>query len=480
MSDETSIFWFRQDLRLGDNAALTAALGSSRRVIPLYIWSPGEEGRWLPGVRSRWWLYQSLSNLSASLEAMGLRLIIRNGPAAAVLDSLVRETGASALYLNKRYEPAAAGRDLELMTGLAARGVESYPFNDTTLFDPEAVRNQAGGPFKVFTPFWRHLLSLDDPGWTIPKPRRGSGTGSWPAGLPLSRLDLLKDPARNPSGGWSPGEQGALKALKRFLSEPSSNYARDRDRPDEAGTSRLSPHLHFGEISPRRIWHEVRKTEEGSAPPGAEAFLRQLAWREFSYHLLHHFPGTAEEPWRRQYGSFPWRDDRDGFRRWSEGATGYPIVDAGMRELLETGWMHNRVRLITASFLTKHLLIHWLEGSGWFWSQLVDADLANNTMGWQWTAGCGADAAPYFRIFNPVQQGRRHDPDGGYVRRWLPELAGLPARYIHAPWTAPAAVLAESKVNLGHSYPKPMVDHAEARRRALAAYRQILSPPSSP
>jgi deoxyribodipyrimidine photo-lyase len=362
---------------------------------------------------------------------------------------------------------------------LSERNVKTRQFNGSLLFSPTQVETQQGGPYKVFTPFWRQCLAEPEPGEPLPPPAKLPAPSTWPSTLSLDDLDL--EPALNWTEGlaeaWEPGEAGAGAELERFLDEALHAYATDRDRPDRRGTSRLSPYLHFGEISPRTIWHAVKEhaaVREGRGlVKGAESYLREVGWREFAHHLLHHFPDTVEEPLRPEFSDFPWADDEEALMAWQRGQTGFPIVDAGMRELWATGWMHNRVRMIVGSFLVKDLLIPWQEGARWFWDTLVDADLANNTLGWQWVAGCGADAAPYFRVFNPILQGKKYDPDGAYVSRWVPELAGLPVRWIHEPWNASAEILEEAGVELGSSYPHPLVDHGEARDRALEAYSLI-------
>jgi deoxyribodipyrimidine photo-lyase len=343
------------------------------------------------------------------------------------------------------------------------------------LYEPGEILNSSGKPFQVFTPFWNACCSGPEPAAPLLRPKRLAAPGGWPRSLALDELDLEPkvDWASGIRAAWTPGEKGAHDLLRRFVRESLLDYSDQRDRPYVPGTSRLSPHLRFGEISPRQIWHGVygglNSKRTRTSMKAVEPFLRQLGWREFSYHLLHHLPHTTDEPLRSDFAAFPWRTDEAALKAWQRGQTGYPLVDAGMRELWATGWMHNRVRMVVASFLVKDLLIPWQEGARWFWDTLVDADLANNTMGWQWTAGCGADAAPYFRVFNPVGQGERFDAKGDYVRRWVPELAKLPPAWIHRPWEAPAAVLAEAGIVLGKTYPKRIVVHAEARERALAA-----------
>lgn len=466
------IVWFRQDLRLRDNPALAHAVASDAPIVPVFIWAPDEEGAWAPGAASRWWLRQSLAGFDGALRGHGSRLILRHGPTLPALRALLRETGATAVVWNRRYEPASIARDTEVKQALLDQGIDARSFNGALLHAPNAVANQSGRPFQVFTPFWKHVGALrvrdelHGPGGTLPEPAR------WPASEPLDAFGLK--PAipwdQEFPDHWQPGEVGAQAALARFLGEDLAGYAVERDRPDRRGTSRLSPHLHYGEIGPVQVWHAVRRAGGG---PGAEVFLKELGWREFAHHLLFHFPHTSDQPLRPEFARFPWSDDRTGLRAWQRGRTGYPIVDAGMRELWNTGWMHNRVRMIVASFLVKHLRVHWLEGARWFWDTLVDADLAANTLGWQWSAGCGADAAPYFRVFNPILQGAKFDPDGAYVRRHVPELARMPAAHIHAPWEAPAHVLRSAGVELGRTYPRPCVEHKPAREAALAAFAEL-------
>jgi len=474
-----TIVWFRQDLRLQDNPALAAAQRNGGAVLPVYILDETGEGDWPAGGASRWWLHHSLASLDASLRARGSRLLLAKGESRAVLRSLVKQTGAGAVYWNRRYEPGRLARDKTLKADLAASGLDVESFNAALLFEPHTVKNKAGGPFQVFTPFWRHCLTLP-----VDVPVRlpagdFSAPVRWPASLELAALKLL--PTIKWAGGlaaaWEPGEAAALKRLKKFTAGAMTDYAEQRDRPDTAGTSALSPYLHFGEIGPRQVWAAVRTRSKDSgvfpASRGGQVFLSEVGWREFAYHLLFYFPRTPGEPLHKEFAAFPWRKDAGQLRAWQQGRTGYPMVDAGMRQLWATGWMHNRVRMIVASFLVKHLQLSWQEGAAWFWDTLVDADLASNTLGWQWSAGCGADAAPYFRIFNPLLQGAKFDPEGNYVRHWVPELAKLPAEFIHQPWEAPLHVLAEAGVGLGREYPQPMVDHGEARAAALTALKSI-------
>lgn len=473
-----SIVWFRQDLRLADNPALLAAAHRGGPVIPVFIWAPEEEGNWPAGAASRWWLHQSLEQLDKSLRQLGSRLIIRRGPSLDALQKLLRSTASSAVFWNRRHEPAAIERDSLLVARLQEDGFTVESYGSSLLFEPETVQTKEGKPYRVFTPFWRACLEQPIPAAPENRPARLRGPRRWPANLALSELALEPkiDWAKGIRSSWRPGEKGAGERLDHFLDSALSEYAKERNRPDMAGTSRLSPHLHWGEISVRQIWSALHGKLAGRridrAPEGIRVFASELGWREFAHHLLYHFPDTPEQPLRKEFARFPWRNDRDDLRAWQRGRTGYPVVDAGMRELWHTGWMHNRVRMIVASFLVKDLLIPWQEGARWFWDTLVDADLANNTLGWQWTAGSGADAAPYFRVFNPTSQGEKFDPEGAYVRRWLPELSELSTQWIHNPWEAPRNVLDKAGVELGKTYPRPIVDHPEARSRALEALRQ--------
>jgi len=481
MIDSSSIVWFRLDLRLADNPALQAAIKRGGTIVPVFIHAPEEEAPWQPGGTSRWWLHQSLKSLDESLHAAGSRLLIRRGSTRETLHELVKEAGATAVFWNRRYEPAVIARDTKIKDSLRAVGVEAASFNAALLHEPWTIENQSGKPFQVFTPFWKHCLTKPDPAEPLAAPRKLNAPGKWPKSLTLDELEL--EPKINWAAGlraaWQPGEPGATTSLRGFLAKAFDNYADQRNRPDITGTSRLSPHLHFGEISPRQIWHGLARmaakrglpTEKWRGSP----FLAEVGWREFAHHLLFHFPHTPTEPLRADFKRFPWRKDAAFLKAWQKGRTGYPIVDAGMRELWTTGWMHNRVRMIVASFLVKDLLISWQEGAKWFWDTLVDADLAQNTLGWQWTAGCGADAAPYFRVFNPISQGKKFDPQGGYVRKWCPELAKLPDEWLHRPWETPADLLAGASVQLDRTYPCPIVSHAIAREVALEAFAKIKS-----
>ena len=467
----TTIVWFRRDLRLGDNPALAAALAHGGPVVCVYVHAPEEEGAWQPGAASHWWLHHALRALDGDLRRRGASLVVRRGPTASALLALATESGATRIAWNRLYEPAVAARDAALKQSLRAAGLECDSHKAALLFEPWELQTGAGGPYRVFTPFWRVARSRLDPGPVLPTPLRLPGVAGL-ASMAIEDLGLLPR-IRWDAGmqqAWTPGEAGANEGLAQFLDDALADYAGERDRPDRAGTSRLSPHLHFGEISPRQVAAAIAARGQ---PARGEPYLRQLGWREFSHHLLFHYPLTPDAPLNPQFAHFPWAaSDAALLAAWQRGRTGVPLVDAGMRELWTTGWMHNRVRMVVASFLCKNLLMHWHEGARWFWDTLVDADLANNTQGWQWTAGCGADAAPYFRIFNPVSQGERFDPRGDYVRRWLPELARVPAAALHAPWTLRPVDQAAAGID-GTPWARPIVDLAQSRAAALDAYQRM-------
>jgi deoxyribodipyrimidine photo-lyase len=447
-------------------------------VIPVFVWSPEEESGWPPGAAACWWIHHSLTSLADDLRRRGSRLVFHRGSVVESLRELCRETGAGRIVFHRRYEPAACAQEEKVLTAFpphAANGPRAERHASALLFEPGEITTKEGRPYQVFTPFWKACLARPAPATPLPAPRTVPGPTRWPRSLDLADLGL--EPKIDWTAGlrdaWQPGEAGAKTQLAAFLDTALAAYPQDRNRPDHPGSSRLSPHLHHGEISPRQVWHGVRDhAARGRAPgllAGAEEYLREIGWREFAHHLLVHFPHTVDRPLRAEFAAFPWARNRTGLRAWQRGRTGYPIVDAGMRELWSTGWMHNRVRMVAASFLVKDLLLAWIEGARWFWDTLVDADLANNTLGWQWTAGCGADAAPYFRIFNPVAQGERFDPDGAYVRRWVSELASLPTDRIHRPGDNITSTRGPAGARIGKTYPVPIVDHAAARARALAA-----------
>ncbi len=464
-----ALVWFRNDLRLADNPALQAALDEGYTPIPIYIHAPDEEGAWAPGAASDAWRHRSLAALDTDLRKRGTRLRMFAGPSLPTLQTLVLSCDAEAVFWNRRYEPAIEKRDAAIKKTLRGQGCRADSFNGSLLFEPWELRSKVAGPYKVFTPFWRTALTSLRLRATMEAPTKLEEVDAGPDGVTLEALKLAP-PLQWDAGfwvWWTPGEAGALEAIEVFIDGALRGYRSGRDRPDRTGTSRLSPHLHFGEIAP---WRVVAMLEEARGLANAadiDAYIRELGWREFAHHLLHHLPETTHSNLNPRFDGFKWaRPDPAMLEAWQRGRTGVPVVDAGMRELWQTGWMHNRVRMIVGSYLCKHMRYHWIEGARWFWHTLVDADLANNTLGWQWIAGTGADASPYFRVFNPVTQAEKFDPDGEYIARWVPELAQLPLPARFAPWTDP-----EGAATLAPGYPaRPIVDLAKGRDAALAAY----------
>jgi len=472
-----AIWWLRRDLRLHDNPALRAAVDRAGEVIPVFIWAPDEDEEWGPGGAQHWWLHQSLKALDQSLRRLDSRLVLRQGGSLTELRSLLRETRATGVFWNRLYEPAAIKRDTEIREALRADGHQAESFNAGLLYEPWTQATLKGDPYRVFTPFWKSCLKGPEPAAPEAAPQAMPTVSSWPDGIELDALDLMprRDWYRGLGEAWTPGEAAGLARLEQFLDDGLAQYHEKRDYPAVDGVSRLSPYLHFGELSPRTAWQatSARRADSG-CERGGEAFVRELGWREFAHHVLFHFPQTPTRPMDQRFEVFPWRDDPGGWLgAWQRGHTGIPIVDAGMRQLWQTGWMHNRVRMIVASFLVKNLRLDWRHGARWFWDTLVDADLASNTMGWQWSAGSGADAAPYFRIFNPVLQGEKFDPDGGYVRTYVPEVRKLPPRFVHKPWAMPVAEQAKLGFEIGVVYPEPLVDLKTSREEALAAFKAL-------
>ena len=467
-----ALVWFRQDLRLADNPALHAAAASGLPVLAVFIHDDAVAGDWRPGPASRWWLNGSLANLN---EALGGRLLELHGDPRVLIPDLVRGSNIDSVFWNRCIEPWRADYEASIKDQLLESDIGVHTYNGSLLWDPPTINKPDGTPYRVFTPYYRRgcLENGIPPRKPLPAPENlelvspaefpRSDDSDEPAGFTPPDID---------SSLWDPGEQGASQALDRFLREAVQRYDRQRDIPGVAGTSRLSPHLHFGEISPNQVWYAVHEhCANGGLSDDADRYLSEIGWREFSNYLLYHNPNLPDTNLQRRFDRFPWGVDDAKLKAWQQGETGFPIVDAGMRELATTGYMHNRVRMLTASFLVKNLLTDWRQGARWFWDHLVDADLANNSASWQWVAGCGADAAPYFRIFNPVTQGKKFDPDGTYVRRFVPELADLPDKYIQNPFDAPPAVLEQAGVRLGDTYPEPIADLSQSRQAALDAYR---------
>lgn len=474
MPEAPTILWFRKDLRLADNSALEAAIAAGGPVIPVYIWAPEEAGTWAPGGASRWWLHQALASLSGELRVRSGELILREGNSLDELRDIIEETGAKRVYWNRRYESPLRELDAEIKRSLREEGIEVESFNSSLLNEPHTASTGSDQPYKVYTPYWKKVKDRPLPDLAKPDLDQLRFPKSFPESVELDTLGLL------PSIPWDEGfykkwdvsEKAALQRLDAFVESPIQDYAEDRDRPDVEGTSCLSPYLHWGQIGPRQIAHKLKEATD-LTNKGPQVYLKEVYWREFAYNVLYHFPHTPDKPLREEYASFPWEHDAATIKAWQRGRTGYPIVDAGMRQLWETGWMHNRVRMIVSSLLVKHLLHDWHEGAKWFWDTLVDADLASNTLGWQWSGGCGADAAPYFRVFNPIIQGKKFDPEGDYVKKYVPELKDLDAEFIHTPWEAPSHVLKRAGLSLGEDYPEPIIEHKKGRDRALAALDQF-------
>ncbi|MCM2293595.1 DNA photolyase family protein [Allorhizobium sp. BGMRC 0089] len=470
------LLWFRKDLRLADNRALQAAIATATPVIPVYIHEPADTGTGPMGQAQAWWLHHSLESLDRSLQKHGLNLVLKSGKADQVLEDLIERTGADTIHWNRRYDPSGMAVDAKLKADLAARGLTVQSHGGFLLHEPTKVKTASGGPFRVYTPFWRALEAGGDPPPPIDCPSSITGPQAMPDSEQLKDWQLLPvgpNWAKNFTDFFQPGEAGAQQKLKLFIGKGLSGYRHLRDFPALPHTSLLSPHLALGEITPAQIWHATLGLEDDIATEDYVHFRKELVWREFSYHLLSHFPKLASENWNSKFDAFPWGKNDHFLSAWQKGMTGYPIVDAGMRQLWRHGIMHNRVRMITASFLIKDLMIDWREGEAWFADTLLDADPASNAASWQWVAGSGADAAPFFRIFNPVTQGEKFDPDGDYIRAHVPELARLPNQFIHKPFEAPEQVLKAAGVELGKTYPKPLVDHKQARETALKAFKDI-------
>ncbi len=463
-----SLVWFRYDLRIEDNVALTQAIKESDQILCVYIFDTTTSYQWMPGEAQQWWIKKSLSVLENNLKKRGASLTIKYGNPETILKTLVKDIGAKKIYWNTVYEPSLMARDKKIKLAFEKDNVDVIESEGYLLTDPEMLKNKSGGNYKVYTPYWRecrriiHLRAL----YTVPKKINA---------IKLQSEKIKIDNKVDYSEYWQPGEEGAHEKLREFLSEGLNDYSTLRDIPSAYATSRLSPHLHFGEISPMQVWSSI---EDYSASHkinqnSVDTFLSQLGWREFSYYLLYHFPNLPSQNLRPEFDNFKWEYDKTLLNKWQKGQTGYPIIDAGMRELLATGTMHNRVRMLSASFLIKDLLIHWTEGEAWFWDHLLDADLANNAASWQWVAGSGSDAAPYFRIFNPILQANKFDPHGEYIKKWIPELKNVPVEYIADPSSAPDKILQHAGVVLGKNYPKRIIEHGFARKRALDNYKLI-------
>ena len=472
-NEDIIIFWFRQDLRILDNPGLSKSL-TSDKVLPIYILDDTNSNDFAMGAASRWWLHNSLRELNKNLDN---KLSLYIGDPSEILESLSSRFNIKGIFWNRCYEPWRIERDKKIKSKFIEKDIIVETFNSALLWEPWEILKSDNTPYKVFTPYYRKgCLMSEPPRKPFSAPNLDTLFEDKENILQLDDLNLLPRIKwyKEMEKVWEPGEKGAHKKLESFLSDGLLGYKEGRNFPSKKNVSQLSAHMHFGEISPNQVWHRAKLKKD---LPGIEKdldhFLSELGWREFSYNLLFHFPELPRENLQKKFDNFPWIENEILFDKWKKGLTGYPIVDAGMRELWQTGYMHNRVRMIVGSFLVKNLLLHWHKGEEWFWDCLIDADLASNSASWQWVAGSGADAAPYFRIFNPISQGIKFDPEGEYTKKFLPELKDLPTKYLYSPWEAPADVLEKANVKLGENYPGPIVDLKESRERALEAFDKI-------
>jgi deoxyribodipyrimidine photo-lyase len=467
-----SIMWFRQDLRVNDNPALNAACDMGK-IFPIYIYDDTTPDGRVPGSASQWWLHHSLTSLNDRLNG---HLKIFKGDPKVLIPKIMDAINAKAIFWNRCYEPWQINRDKEIKKQLIDGDFEAYSSNGSLLWEPMKVLKKDGTPYKVFTPYYRNgCLKTEEPRYPKAPPARITYTDEEYADDGLDALNLLPKIKWDSTIAkmWKPGEDGAADNLSAFIQHAARQYKDGRDIPSMKGTSRLSPHLHFGEVSPNQVWYAIKDKFGSTEDKSIDTYLSELGWREFSYYLLFHFPTLPNKNFNDKFDKFPWRKDAKALKAWQTGNTGIPIVDAGMRELWQTGYMHNRVRMIVGSFLVKNLLLSWHEGERWFWDTLLDADLASNSAGWQWVAGSGADASPYFRIFNPILQGEKFDKKGKYVRKYCPELKDLPDKYIHKPWETPGVIAKDANLELGKNYPEPIVDLKASRQRALDAFQEI-------
>ncbi|MDD7805170.1 MAG: deoxyribodipyrimidine photo-lyase [Endozoicomonas sp. (ex Botrylloides leachii)] len=468
MNERIAIHWFRQDLRLSDNPALTKA-AMHDAVLPIYILDDDNAGKHAMGAASRWWLYHSLQALDTSL---GNKLSVYRGNPQTILDDILKHFNVEVVYWNRCYEPWRIQRDTLIKKNLKTRGIAVHTFNGSLLWEPWDIKKNDGTPYKVFTPFYRKgCFNAKAPMAPLAKPDYINYVDD-PDHAGIGALNLLPKTSwdKQLEPHWDIGEEGARKRFKAFIEEGLAFYKDGRNLPAKPYVSRLSPYLHYGEISPNQLWHTVRSIDDDK---NIGHFCSELGWREFSYSQLYHNPELPHKNLQSKFDAFPWNENTDHLHAWQTGKTGIPMVDAGMRELWQTGYMHNRIRMIVGSFLVKNLRLQWHHGERWFWDTLIDADLANNSASWQWIAGCGADAAPYFRIFNPVTQGQKFDPDGEYVRQYIPEIARLPNKYLFNPWEAPELILKEAGIELGSTYPSPVVNLKQSRQFALQAFQSL-------
>lgn len=480
MASYPIIVWFRQDLRLADNPALSFAAAHGP-VLAVYILDEKAAGKWAMGAASRWWLKKSLASLSADLAKLKVPFIIRKGDAASELVKLAKEIDAKYVAYNQRFEPWAIMQEKAVEKVFANSKVVNRSFNNCLLFKPTEIHKSDGAPFKIYTPFSKECMkAIEEIPPPLPRPPKIEGFVCHPEGAKaieessdvMESFAYAQDDNGTEKFHWQPGEKMAIGKLKDFLENKLTNYEKNREFPSIDATSLLSPHLAFGEIGPRQILHALQVTSLG-LNRDSHRFLQEIIWREFAYHTLYHFPHVTEKPLKTKFAKLKWQRKKEYFEAWKNGETGYPLVDAGMRQLMQTGWIHNRVRMVVGSFLVKHLWQPWTDGEEWFWEKLVDADLASNSLNWQWVTGCGHDAMPFFRVFNPIIQSKKFDKDGTYIRRFVPELTKLPAKWIHTPWLAPEEVLRSAGIALGKTYPRPIVDHEEARGRVLQTFKKI-------
>ena len=472
MTYKIGIHWFRQDLRLNDNPSLEELSKEVDKIIPIYIYDEKTE----IGEASLCWLEKSLENLNNQLKLFKSKLYVFRGNPKKIINKIIENNNISSFYWNRLYDRYSIKRDKEIKSFLIEKSINCNTFNGYLLSEPWEIKNKSDSFFKVFTPFWKKNFEvLEKQKLKLSSSKKYSFYDTdINSNIKISKLKLnipKKEWMKKLLDNWNIGESAARLKLKNFINEKLKDYSIGRDRPDIAFTSKISPHLHFGEISAKRVFIEVMKSKIDES--NKKKYLTEIGWRDFSYNLIFNYPEMTELPIQSKFNKFPWLKDKTSLKTWQAGKTGIPIVDAGMKELYKTGWMHNRVRMIVGSFLTKNLLLHWKEGEKWFFNTLVDADIGSNSAGWQWISGSGADASPYFRIFNPVLQGKKFDPNGDYVKKFIPTFTKVPLKFIHSPWEMPIEEQEKHNFILGRDYPKPVVDLSETRKRALEAFKSI-------
>lgn len=472
MADNIGVHWFRLDLRLSDNPSIENLSKNVASIMPIYIYDENQN----IGQASKCWLEKSLKSLNSKLNKLNSRLYIFRGHPEKIINKILQNKNITHVYWNRLYDEDSISRDKNIKSSLQKKSISCQSFNGYLLTEPWKIQNKSGSFFKVFTPFWKTNYELLKNNQLDLGSKKKHNFFNQTIDFSVRAEELkLNSPKKiwmdKVFSYWKIGEDAAKVKLKNFIKFKLQNYSSGRDRPDTEFTSRLSPHLHFGEISPRRIFSEVRKSKIDE--DNKRKYLSEIGWRDFSYNLLYNYPKMTDKPIQTKFNKFPWLQDKNSLKKWQLGKTGIPIVDAGMKELYETGWMHNRVRMIVGSFLTKNLLIHWKEGERWFFDCLVDADIGSNSAGWQWISGSGADASPYFRIFNPILQGKKFDPKGDYVRKFIPSLTKIPDKFVHSPWEMSSEEQEQYNFSLEKEYSLPVVDLSETRKRALAAFKSI-------